>query len=106
MDLRLPITTIKGEPIEDVGRALPSLIDSLSHRVHALENREPCGRIVLAPCLRRALLPIWIDLALADGPDPPELSPIAAFLVLLTSVERLVDQVDAALDVNWSRSAA
>lgn len=71
MDLRLPITTINGEPIEDVGRALPSLVNSLTERVHAMQRLEPCGRILLAPCLRRALLPIWLELRLAGGPDPP-----------------------------------
>jgi len=106
MDLRLPITTINGEPIDDLRCALPALLDSLAERLEAIQRGEGHGRIVLVPCLRRALVPIWIELRLAHGDEPPELSPTASLLTLITAVRRLVDQVGAAADHNWSRSAA
>lgn len=106
MDLRLPITTINGEPIEDVGRALPAIVDSLHEFTHAISSGEQPGRLVLAPCIQRALVPIWTDLRHADGIDPPELSPEASLRTLVNAVGVLVDQLIDAVDHNWSRSAA
>ena len=107
MDLRLPITTINGQLIEDVGPALLALSESLGVHLRAFERGEPFGRLVLAPCVLRALVPIWIELRLADGPDPPELSPDALLMTFLIAVERLFEQWSEAVDHNWSlRSAA
>lgn len=106
MDLRLPITTINGEPIEYVGPALLALGDSLGDHLRALERGEPFGRLVLPPCVLRALAPIWIELRLADGPDPPELSPDTFLVTYLIAVERLFEQWSEAVDHNWSSRCA
>lgn len=107
MDLRLPITTINGEPIEDLVLALPPLVRALLARLDALVRGEPVGRIVLVPCVLRALLPIWMDLR-PQGLDgqPADLRPEQALSLLITMITFLVDQVDEALIQNASRAAA
>lgn len=106
MDPQLPVTTINGEPIEDVVSALAPLITALSKRIATIQRGEHADRIVLVPCLRNALVPIWIDLRQADGTDPPDLSPRDSFLMLIAAVGHLVDQVADAVHHNRSRAAA
>lgn len=97
MDLELPITTINGEPIGPLVLALPPLVRAVSDRVSALVRGDPCPRVVLVPCVRRALLPIWMDLLRSDDGEPIELEPGEALLLLITALECLVDQVEDAV---------
>ncbi len=107
MDLRLPITTVNGEPIEDLVRALRPLVGLLSATVDALVRGEPPdGHLVLVPCIKRALLPIWLELREFDDAELADLTPGEAFVLLLTLVEVLVDQVDEAMQRNAGRCAA
>lgn len=97
MDLELPITTINGEPIGPLVLALPPLVRAVSDRVSAHVRGDPCPRIVLVPCVRRALLPIWMDLLRSDEGGPTELQPGEALLLLIRALECLVDQVEDAV---------
>lgn len=106
MDLQLPITTVNGEPIETLVLALPPLVRAMSARVDALVRGEPYGRLVLAPCVRRALLPIWIERCEDDDVDLADLGPAEFFSLLITVVDCLVDQVDEAVRHNLLRAAA
>ena len=107
MELRLPITTVNGEPIEDLVRALRPLVRTLSDSVDALVRGEPpAGHLVLVPCVKRALLPIWLELWESNDLDIAEITPGQAFTLLLTIVETLVDQIDQALQTNARQRAA
>ena len=106
MDLHLPITSVNGEPIEDLVRALPPLVRAIDARLEALVRGVPDGRIVLVPCVERALLPIWLDVCDEDDVDPDDVGPIPFLALFITIVDRLVDQVVAALTYNATRAAA
>ena len=107
MDLHLPITTINGEPIEPLVLALPPLVRAVAAHVDALVHDEPTRKIVVAPCVRRALLPIWHE-RFPLGPDwrVEDLSPFEACCLMLDLLEALVGQVEAALLLNEVRRAA
>lgn len=106
MDLHLPITTVNGEPIEPLVLALPPLVRAVAAHVDALIHDRSTRRIVVAPCVRRAILPIWQE-RFPLGPDwrVEDLSAFEACYLMLDLLEVLVGQVESALLFNDRRAA-
>lgn len=100
MDLHLPTTTVNGEPIDDLVLAVPPLLGALSSRIESALRDEPLDRLVLVPCVQRALVPIWIGLREADELHPAPLEPVQALVLLGTAIFDLFELVDDALRYN------